>query len=82
MCRQRWSLLHINSETVGDITKSFDGTAGIDFSTADMGIITSDVNPIKSKEFTNVIATANDDNNGRLYFAKVQYSLYHLKTAL
>ena len=56
--------------SVGDITKSFDGSAAISFPTEDMGIIWSDVNPIKTKTYTGVTVEGNSDPAGWLYFFK------------
>lgn len=72
--------------SVGDITHSFDGSSGLSYATADMGIITSDIKPIKTKTFSNVICTANNDPNGWLYFGTVMPTVFdkqwHIKYKL
>ena len=56
--------------SVGNLTEGFDGSAAISFPTADMGIIWSDINPIKTKTYTGIIVEGNSDPAGWIYFFK------------
>lgn len=64
--------------SVGDVTKSFDGSAAISFPTKDMGIIRNDLNPVGTKTYTGLIGTSsNNTANDSFYFMKLRPSDFY-----